>query len=142
MVSLLLSNGANPKLLTDGANPNSIGRANFSILCEVIFQDGDERYKPIDALEELRMFGDSTDKSRHERYIEIMKTLLHAGALPNFEVDRGGALWLAARYCDLDMARILLQNSADRNAKTRDGQTPLDMAKKMNCKEIEELLTK
>ncbi len=142
MVSLLLSNGADPNLLTDGDNPNSIGRANFSILCEVIWKDGDELSKRGGELEELRMFGDSTEKSRHERYVEIMNTLLHAGALPNFEVDRGGGLWLAARYCDLDMARILLQNGADRNAKTRDGQTPLDMAKKQKCKELEHLLTK
>jgi len=133
MVSLLLSHGA---------NPNSRGPASFTPLCEVILQDADESFQRPAVFEELRMFGDSSKRSRHERYVKIIMTLLDSGALPNFEIARGAPLWTAAWKCDPEMATILIQYGADRVAKDRDGNTPLDMAKKIGCKEMVELLTK
>ena len=131
-------------LLTNGANPNMLGMDNFTPLIDVVFRDGEvQNNYSLQAMEEFRMFGDSTRSSRHQRYREIVTTLLRSGALPN-NSDIGGRtpLHYAARSCDSDMVSILLQYGANQNAKDKGGKTALDIASKNGCKEVEELLTK
>jgi ankyrin repeat protein len=76
--------------------------------------------------------------------LPLVKALLAKGANPNAVATKGtkvrrwshdfaimerwiGAtpFWLAARFLELDMMRVLLQNGADVNARSGDGTTPL-----------------
>jgi ankyrin repeat protein len=52
------------------------------------------------------------------------------------------ALHLAARHGRLDVVEVLLSKSADVNAKTKAGKTPLFLAKEAGHTEIIELLRK
>jgi ankyrin repeat protein len=135
MVSLLLSNGA---------NPNLFGLDNSTPLMEVVFWMGEEQVNYSgQGMEELSLFGDSTTKSRHERNGKITMILLRSGALPN-TTDIGGRtpLHYAAKYCDSDIVSILLQNGADRNVKDKNGKTALDLAMKTGCASVVALLKK
>jgi cytochrome c len=72
--------------------------------------------------------------------IDLIKLLLDAGA--NSNLQRGGetALHIAARSGCLDCVKALVEAGADVNAKTKDGKTPIHLAKLKRQREIADYL--
>lgn len=79
-----------------------------------------------------------------EKHVEIVQILLQNGADPNIEShgDYLRPLHYAAEADHLEILNLLLENGADPNLKDSRGLTPLDIAKKFNHLEIEQLLIK
>jgi uncharacterized protein len=73
--------------------------------------------------------------------LAIVRLLIDAGADVNQRQESGFApLHEAAATGQLELVRLLLDHGADRSATTADGRTALDMAKKENHRDIEQLL--
>ena len=64
-----------------------------------------------------------------KRRIDLIKLLLDGGANPNAQRGRETALHIAVRSGCLDCVKALVEAGADVNAKTKDGKTPLHLAK-------------
>ncbi len=64
-----------------------------------------------------------------KRRIDLIDLLLDAGADPNWQGNREAALHIAVRSDCLDCVKALVAAGADVNAKTKDGRTPLHLAK-------------
>jgi hypothetical protein len=75
---------------------------------------------------------------------EITKTLAQLGCNVNHYNSQYGQmmtpLHVAAREGHLETVKILIQYGADKNLKTSDGSTPLDLAKEMKHQDIVEFL--
>jgi len=72
--------------------------------------------------------------------IELIKLLLDGGANPNAQRGREAALHIAVRSGCLDCVKALVKAGADVNAKTKDGKTPLHMAKFTRQREVADYL--
>jgi cytochrome c len=64
-----------------------------------------------------------------KRRVDLIKLLLDGGADPNSYRNREAALHIAVRSGCLDCVKALVEAGADVNAKTKDGKTPLHLAK-------------
>ena len=64
-----------------------------------------------------------------KRRIDLINLLLDGGANPNSYRSREAALHIAVRSGCLDCVKALVEAGADVNAKTKDGKTPLHLAK-------------
>ena len=72
--------------------------------------------------------------------IELINLLLNGGANPNARRGREAALHIAVRSGCLDCVKALVKAGADVNAKTKDGKTPLHMAKFTRQREVADYL--
>jgi ankyrin repeat protein/beta-lactamase regulating signal transducer with metallopeptidase domain len=77
-------------------------------------------------------------------YTDIIRMLLDKGANPNVKENERGKTPLheAAKNGQKAVAELLISKDVDVNAKTRDGKTPMSLAKEKRHKEIIELLRK
>ena len=64
-----------------------------------------------------------------KRRVDLINLLLQGGANPNAQRGGESALHIAVRSGCLDCVKALVEAGADVNAKTKDGKTPLHMAK-------------
>lgn len=95
-----------------GANPNAY-LGDYSML-ELHYREID----PLDSLERDEAQG-----------IEILKTLLEAGADPNQSLEKGGEGYLlhtVSQHSRLPWMKLLLEQGADPNLRSDDGKTALD----------------
>jgi len=76
--------------------------------------------------------------------INVVKLLLDYGFDPNAKIAKNGytPLFDAVAANNVAAARLLLQYGANKNIRARDGQTPLDKAKKEEKRELVLLLYK
>ena len=135
MVSLLLKYGANPNFVnTDKDTPLGVAIHERRSLQPTILKKMDEMQT-----------GDSTGEMRRYLSLQIIQLLLKSGATANspFPLEKGDTyLHQASESCDTSVVQLLLQYGANRDVKNEEGMTPLDVAKKNGCKEVEELLAK
>jgi cytochrome c len=75
------------------------------------------------------LLGPSLMPALAKRRIDLIELLLNAGADPNWQGNREAALHIAVRSDCLDCVKALVKAGADVNAKTKDGKTPLHLAK-------------
>ncbi len=75
-----------------------------------------------------------------KRRIDLINLLLERGANPNSQRNRENALRIAARSGCLDCVKALVEAGADVNAKTKDGKTPLHLAKFKGQREVADYL--
>ncbi|QOF75571.1 ankyrin repeat domain-containing protein (plasmid) [Aminobacter sp. SR38] len=76
-----------------------------------------------------------------KRRIDLINLLLDNGADPNAYRNREAALHVAVRSGCLDCVKALVEAGADVNAKTKDGKSPLHLAKFKGQHEIADYLT-
>jgi cytochrome c len=75
-----------------------------------------------------------------KRRIDLINLLLDGGANPNSQRGGEAALHIAARSGCLDCVKALVEAGADVNAKTKDGKTPLHLAKRSGQREVADYL--
>ena len=75
-----------------------------------------------------------------KRRIDLINLLLDGGANPNSQRSREAALHIAARSGCLDCVKALVEAGADVNAKTKDGKTPIHVAKFKGQREVADYL--
>ncbi len=75
-----------------------------------------------------------------KRRIDLINLLLDGGANPNSQRNRENALHIAVRSGCLDCVKALVEAGADVNAKTKDGKTPIHLAKFKGQREIADYL--
>jgi len=75
-----------------------------------------------------------------QRRIDLIKLLLAAGANPNSQRSGETVLHIAARSGCLDCVKVLVEAGADVNAKTKQGQTPIHLAKRGGKHEVADYL--
>ncbi|UOQ66897.1 ankyrin repeat domain-containing protein [Hymenobacter volaticus] len=136
-------------LLLCGANPNELRQHDTPLIAAV-------RGCRADIVEELLRHGadpngrssafmNSTpalfDAARMQCPMSMVGLLLRYGADPN-QRNNGGetALFHAIRFGELENTRQLLQAGARINAKSKTGETPLDVARQVNYQALETLL--
>ena len=75
-----------------------------------------------------------------KRRIDLINLLLDGGANPNADRNRETALHIAVRSGCLDCVKALVEAGADVNATTKDGKTPLHLAKFKGQREVADYL--
>ena len=86
------------------------------------------------------LFGPALMPALAKRRIDLIKLLLDRGANPNSHSNRENALHFAVTLGCLDCVKALVEAGADVNATTRDGKTPLHLAKSRGQREIADYL--
>ncbi|TGQ03854.1 c-type cytochrome, partial [Mesorhizobium sp. M4B.F.Ca.ET.215.01.1.1] len=75
-----------------------------------------------------------------KRRIDLIKLLLDGGANPNSKRSRENAIHIAVNLGCLDCVKALVEAGADVNAKTKDGKTPIHLARFKGLREIADYL--
>ncbi|MER9120667.1 ankyrin repeat domain-containing protein [Mesorhizobium sp. M0954] len=93
----------------------------------------------VNAVTDLRL-GPALMPALAKRRIDLVNLLLDGGANPNSQRTRENALHIAVRSGCLDCVKALVEAGADVNAKTKDGKTPLHLAKFTGQREVADYL--
>ncbi|PBB32458.1 MULTISPECIES: ankyrin repeat domain-containing protein [unclassified Mesorhizobium] len=75
-----------------------------------------------------------------KRRIDLINLLLDGGANPNSKRSRENAIHIAVNLGCIDCVKALVEAGADVNAKTKDGKTPIHLAKRKGQREIADYL--
>ncbi|MCP9234138.1 ankyrin repeat domain-containing protein [Mesorhizobium sp. LMG 17147] len=98
-----------------------------------------ERGADVNAVPDPRL-GPALMLALAKRRIDLINLLLDGGANPNSHRARENALHIAVRSGCLDCVKALVESGADVNAKTKDGKTPLHLAKFTGQREVADYL--
>ncbi|TRD00464.1 c-type cytochrome [Mesorhizobium sp. WSM4303] len=98
-----------------------------------------ERGANVNAVPDPRL-GPALMLALAKRRIDLINLLLDGGANPNSKRSRENAIHIAVNLGCLDCVKALVEAGADVNAKTKDGKTPLHLAKFKGQREIADYL--
>ncbi|TIM13042.1 MAG: c-type cytochrome [Mesorhizobium sp.] len=98
-----------------------------------------ERGADVNAAPDPRL-GPALMPALAKRRIDLIDLLLDGGANPNARRNREAVLHIAVRSGCLDCVKALVEAGAEVNAKTKDGKTPLHMAKFKGQREVADYL--
>jgi cytochrome c len=112
----------------------AVRAGHFAVAKLLIARGADVNSAPTPAL------GPALMPALAKRRIDLINLLLDAGANPNAHRGRENALHIAVRSGCLDCVEALVGAGADVNAKTKDGKTPLHLAKFKGQREVADYL--
>ena len=125
------------KLLDNGAT--------YNITIAAALGDSERVENLLSEDQGLANFHDSCGKrplsaASERNHQDIVEMLLKAGALPNLPdgpvAPKGYALWAAARFGYIDIAKILLDHGADPNADVESSGNPTESAKDQDMRSL------
>jgi cytochrome c len=112
----------------------AVRAGHFAVAKLLIERGADVNASPTPAL------GPALIPALAKRRVDLIKLLLDGGADPNSRRNRENAIHIAAGSGCLDCVKALVEAGADVNAKTKDGKTPIHLAKFKGHRDVADYL--